>query len=128
MLTFQRTRSVPRYQRRRFPDLTLCALEQRLSLSAATAQPAAVIPPVPTLVQVPVGTGHCIWPLYNTDRANWPAGDGHNLPGFETDPGDLPPSNEQGLIMGDPMDPANPGPTQPPTMPSPMEPNAMLLG
>ena len=122
MVTIQCTRSVPRCHRRLSPDLTLCALEQRLSLSVATAQPPAVIPPVPTLVQVPVGTGHCIWPLYNTDRANWPAGDGHNLPGFETDPGDLPPSDEQGLIMPSPMDPTNPPPIQPPIMPNPMNP------
>lgn len=104
------------------PDLSLCDLEDRLSLSAV-GQPPTVITPPPTEVRIPVGTGYIPYPVNINDPSWYPSDDGHMMPGFETDPGELPPE-QAGMIMGNPMDPENPGPTQSPTMPSPMQPQA----
>lgn len=76
-----------RVSRNVIPSLNDCSLEGRSSTSAMGV---GLIPTVPTQVVIPVGPGHIYVPTNIQDPTNWPAGDGHNLPGFETDPG-LPP-------------------------------------
>ncbi len=69
------------------PRLNDCTLEDRASTSVMTV---GLFPSAPTQVVVPIGSGHVLIPVNTQDPSNYPAGDGHRLPGFETDPG-LPP-------------------------------------
>lgn len=68
-------------------SLNECSLEGRNSMSSMAV---GLIPTGPTPIIIPVGPGQISVPTNVQDPSNWPAGDGHNLPGFETDPGDPP--------------------------------------
>lgn len=74
--------------RKRTVNFYECVLEKRLSLSALSHS--AIITPAPIIVVVPVGTGSIPFPTAINDPANYPGPDGHDLPGFEGDPGPLP--------------------------------------